>query len=320
MYSFKGGAGRTVSTGNVACMLAREFGRRVLLIDLDVESAGASVVFGLDDAVKGGEVWTLQDVFRGFHESVDRGGVDPRKESIEPVRKDFDTVLWPRLHRRMWPRPGDSADGTRSAAPTNTSPFLDVLPAHVVLLSESEQRASSEEGRQRFTHLLRKVETMPGAPEYMLFDSASGQQASAMVGLMNCHIAVIFVRWSRQFIVGTTDFLKRYLCRRDFCSRILKVHVVPTAVPRLRPTGRLGDELQAREKRLRDDIALLNRQALEFGAKPDWIEIAEPIHECEALKWDDRVFLMEERDRAEEPSVNLVLEDYRKLARRLMAK
>lgn len=38
-YSYKGGTGRTMALANVACLLARE-GRRVLVIDWDLEAPG----------------------------------------------------------------------------------------------------------------------------------------------------------------------------------------------------------------------------------------------------------------------------------------
>lgn len=45
-YSYKGGTGRTVSTANIASMLAKD-GYRVGIIDLDLEAPGLDVVFGV---------------------------------------------------------------------------------------------------------------------------------------------------------------------------------------------------------------------------------------------------------------------------------
>ena len=67
MYSFKGGAGRTVTTANVARILSAERRKRVTVMDLDVESAGLSVLFGVDRKVESGECSTIQDVLRGFY-------------------------------------------------------------------------------------------------------------------------------------------------------------------------------------------------------------------------------------------------------------
>ena len=45
-YSYKGGVGRTMALANVAAMLAKE-GRRVLLIDFDLEAPGLDAFEGL---------------------------------------------------------------------------------------------------------------------------------------------------------------------------------------------------------------------------------------------------------------------------------
>lgn len=39
-YSFKGGVGRSLSLANVAYLLSRQYGKRVGLVDLDIESSG----------------------------------------------------------------------------------------------------------------------------------------------------------------------------------------------------------------------------------------------------------------------------------------
>src|SRR5258707_3708857 len=65
MYSFKGGAGRTVTTANVGYNLASALARRVLIIDLDMESAGAAVLFGTDGSLeRSTETLSIQDILR----------------------------------------------------------------------------------------------------------------------------------------------------------------------------------------------------------------------------------------------------------------
>jgi CobQ/CobB/MinD/ParA nucleotide binding domain len=310
MYSFKGGSGRTVSAANLAVILAKELRRRVTFIDIDIESAGSSVLFGVDDQVRQGKCWAIQDILRGYSSgSPDEKSGRRERETIQVNRKDFESSLWPRMHRTVWPaidyRPG--RDG-----------FLKVLPSELILRTDHELSINSPEGQTRFGHLLLKIDGLQDPPEMILYDSASGQQATAMFGLMNSHILMIFVRWSRQFIIGTTHFLREYICQERFGRRIRQIFIVPTAVPLRRPPGRLGDDLTRREELFREDISLLNRKAMQdFDVDSGWIRLVEPIHECEALKWDDRVFLLEDDALLKEPAISALMEDYRRLANTL---
>src|SRR5436305_2370656 len=260
MYSFKGGSGRTVSSANVALVLAKELGRRVVLLDIDVESAGSSVLFGLDEEVRQGRCWAIQDILRGYALGANsEDDVRQGRESIEVNRKDFESSLWPRMQKTVW---------------YEKDAYLKVLPSQIILRSDQELKVSYPEGQKKFEHLLMKIDGLQDSPEIVMYDSASGQQATAMFGLMNSHILVIFVRWSRQFIVGTTQFLKRYICQERFCRRVKQVFIVPTAVPVRRPQGMLGAELSRREDRFREDITLVNGMAVRnFDVAPGWIRL-----------------------------------------------
>lgn len=299
MYSFKGGAGRTVTTGNIAYILAREMHRRVLCIDLDVESAGSSVLFDLQDEVLAGRCWTVQDVLRGYVEAPDASG---RKESIALNRADFETRIWPNMRRRLCESPKGG--------------YLDVIPGRTILTTADERKSASDGGQQQFERLLQKIDGMRDRPEIILYDSASGLQDTAMMGLANCHTLVMFVRWSRQFIYGTTRFLRHYILSKKFCPRIAKVFVVPTAVPAVDPQGRLREELDERRDELRKTIYVVNQDAQPFGAGKDWVELLSPVYECSALKWDDRIFL-KEGGTDQDGEIETVLRDYRQLAARL---
>lgn len=301
MYSFKGGAGRTVTTANVAYILASELGRRVLVIDMDVESAGTSLVFDLDRAVREGGCRTVQDILRGYSEVVGLDG-EIKRESIGLHPSAFEQVTWPRIHRDV---------------PVTGKGSLKVIPGQVILRGKDDAKSQFETGKSNFDKLLFRLDGMvEGAPQIVMYDSSSGQQETASIGLDSCQILVVFVRWSRQFIIGTTRLLEDYVADRA-ATKIKRVFIVPTAVPQQKPTGVLGEQLDRRERQFRDDISLINDSAQKnFDAKADWIELLPPIYECDALKWDERVFLMAPSEKCD-ASVEQVLQDYRTLARRL---
>src|SRR5947208_15452802 len=161
MHSFKGGAGRTVSTANVAYILATEFNHRIVLIDLDVESAGTAVLFGLDAKVekRGREgLYTLQDILRGMRDVDAQTGT---KEQIRINIKTFESDPWPRLHAVIHESPGGG--------------YLKVIPSRAILHSPDEVKGGTL-AKQNFDHLIRKIEGLSQAPDIILFDSAAGLQ------------------------------------------------------------------------------------------------------------------------------------------------
>jgi len=296
MYSFKGGSGRTVTASNIAYLMAREFNQKVVFIDLDVESAGSSVLFNLHKRVESGELWTIQDIFRGYWASPDKSKA--YHELIYVRKKDFETTYWERLH---WP-----------IFSTLDKGFLHVVPARIILSEEIELNARDPEVPHRFEGFLEKIESFDSSPDLIMFDSASGQQESALLGLLNTDFLIIFVRWTRQFIVGTLNFMEQVLMNEAVCDNINQVFIIPTAVPEIKPTGRIGKEVQERQKMVKDKITVLNQDASRnYKKSPEWIRLLPSIHECAALKWDDRIFAMENEDFIQEPDIKKLMEEFR---------
>ena len=301
MYSFKGGSGRTVTSTNLSYILASEMKKKVIFIDLDVESSGSTVLFNLDDEVKGRKLWTIQDVFRGFVESPEDSLVH---QTISVGKKDFEQTDWEHLHKVIY--------GEKNS-------YLKVVPARIILTGQDELNARDPDVLVRFERLLQKIEAFRDAPDIVVFDSASGQQESALAGLLNCQMLVIFVRWTRQFITGTLNFMEHFLMSGKFWGRIRKILIVPTAVPREEPTGRIGEEVKNRKTQMDIKITSLNIRASQEGyGGPEWIKILDPIHECTALKWDDRIFPLEKESFIREKDTRDIMDEYRQLAGQLL--
>ncbi len=326
MYSFKGGAGRTVSTANIAYILAREKQKRVLVIDLDVESAGASVLFEVDDDVERGDRWTIQDVFRGYFapraskEERDRNAdpmltaapLESGRTSINIGVRDFETVVWPNLHFNIWPAAGDPSPSGAAAA------YLKFLPARRMLYSPDEQTAERSSA-ETFQFLLKRIDALAGAPEIILFDSASGLQNTALMGFQAANVLMLFARWSRQFVNGTIQFVDDYVVS-PIGRRLDAVLFIPTAVPRAMPTGQLFNELEARRKRLKDSLWRSNRDATSAYGKPEeWIREIGAISEADGLKWDDKILLREGEEYIRDSHLETVLDDYRQIADEVVA-
>jgi len=304
MYSFKGGAGRTVTTANVAYLLATQKRQRVVVIDLDVESAGASVLFEADDRVEKGDFFTVQDVLRGGYTPRTKSpSAEPQKKLLYLERDDFGTRLWPKLNIRIWPE-GDDGDG----------PYLRVVPARRILRS-ADEATGDVTGSDHFDLFLQQVEGLVTAPDIILFDSASGIQSSALMALERADAAFVFARWSRQFVKGTVQFVEENVCSAP--GRNLDgVFVVPTAVPSDAPVGKMRIELAARRKQLEDSIKGVNIAARNTYAKTgDWVKLFDPpVREAHALKWDDKILCKEGDEYIREFALEGVLSDYGRIA------
>ena len=320
MYSFKGGAGRTVTTANVAHQLSRT--HDVLVVDLDVESAGTSVLFGVDAAVESGTCFSVQDVLCGVHriermneeflrryyaaserpfdpETIRRDG-DQSKDShagvsIEMDRVEFEECIWPFLH----------------SAPREYG--VKVIPARRMVTNADFVRRSSD-STKRFQTMLLQIEALAQVPDFILFDSAAGIQDTALLGLQSADILVIFARWSRQFMSGTVQVLKNWVAHPEL-DRLQRVLIVPTAVPGFMGEGRAPKVLEERRTEFRKAIGEINKRARKRWGRPeDWVAIDCEIPESDELKWDDRI--ISEATPANESMRDLV-SAYRRLASRL---
>jgi cellulose biosynthesis protein BcsQ len=286
MYSFKGGAGRTVSTANIGYFLATTLGKRVCIVDLDVESAGASVLFDADDSVESSSAhYALQDILS---------------------RAQTDGILHPANFPDVW---------QRSARYYESLDNLALLPARRTLRRAEEAVFGTQSAARDFERLLLRIERH-WRPDITLMDSASGIQQTALLGLENADVLVIFLRWTRQFLSGTRQFMKDQLVSNpDGWPRLRSVLVVPTAVPTA-DTNHARAELQRRTRDLESDIALLNHDARDNLGKPDgWISLGPSIPETYELKWDDRIFRQPEYDRS--PDLRQLANAYGTLARLL---
>jgi MinD-like ATPase involved in chromosome partitioning or flagellar assembly len=303
MYSFKGGAGRTVTTANVAHQLSRK--HDVLVVDLDVESAGTSVLFGVDGAVENGTCFSVQDVLCGVHridrmneeflrryyaasdrpfdpEILRRDGDDGTDNlsgaSIDMDRDEFEECIWPFLH----------------AVPKDFR--VNVIPARRMVTNADFVRRSND-STKRFQTMLLQIEALTEVPAFILFDSAAGIQDTALLGLQSADVLVIFARWSRQFMSGTIQLLKNWVTHPEL-DRLQRVLIVPTAVPGFLDEGRAPKVLEDRRTDFKKAIAEINKSAKKRWGRPeDWVDIDCEIPESDELKWDDRII-------AEEPLPN----------------
>jgi MinD-like ATPase involved in chromosome partitioning or flagellar assembly len=254
MYSYKGGAGRTVSTANIAGILAKDYNKKVVCIDLDIEGAGLSVVFNVHKDVTGSkDRKCLQDVLssKGFKSA-----------------QDFQINWWPNLHCDI---------GKNVALPEMVGNLL-FIPAR---FAGFDVVAPAEETMRVFESLLTEIRNQI-KPDFILLDSASGLGDMACMGLSVCDVLVIFMRWSRQFVEGTIETIKFLQSRYNAIGVIL---IVPSAVPSLDgDDGKYERVLKSNHTRI----------TIETGArKGSHIRLLDGVGEAIGLKWEEKVLNME---------------------------
>lgn len=91
IHSFRGGTGKSNVTANLAAQIAMS-GKRVAIVDSDIQSPGIHVLFGLDENSMGR---TLNDYLHGDCPITDAAYPVGRQENAQPgVRQLADKSLW----------------------------------------------------------------------------------------------------------------------------------------------------------------------------------------------------------------------------------
>ena len=250
MYSYKGGAGRTVSTVNLASILSVDHKKTVVCIDMDMEGAGLGVVLGVHNKLVS-EVGRkcVQDVF------------GPEKVMSHV---DFEENWWPRIHFDIFKTLGISVQG---------GSFLAVPAAF------AEQRTVdwSDKVEKDFTHFLRNI-THLVKPDFIFLDSASGLADWACLAMDCSQEIVVFFRWNKQSIEGTIKVVN-FITKSDLpTDRIL---LVPSAVPNI-------TENSSRYRTILEDSR--TRLLIETGAdKEERLVLFDGVREAVGLKWEERL-------------------------------
>lgn len=251
MYSFKGGAGRTVCTVNVAALLAHklgvEKGRPLLLMDMDLDSAGLTVLLGQYDHFKGNRFSTAGLISGEFNFQINA----EREEFFEKGLVDVSEIL---------------------GAPAKT----------ILFLGTEIVGSKSSIAHQDAAGLLLDFFKRCGQRNFKaaLLDSASGLQEAAMACHQVSNVVVYCCRLSLQFIYGTGHQLKQFM---DDCKKVGEtpsIILLPVAVPPA--DGIWKEKYNTRMAQLQLNVTQLSSltsiQLLKSG-----------IGEVQSFKWEESV-------------------------------
>ena len=256
-YSYKGGAGRTVASGNVAGALAK-LGKRVLVIDMDFEAPGLQDVFRVENTDKFKQKQGIQDYLRGVL-------------SLEQLKQEVIIDL-------------SSEKGLRKhfSLPDNACLlYLMATPRTIVVFSDEADLHPKMKDLIEFFKESYKL-------DYIILDSASGIRESYILSVQACDQMMIFFRWSRQHLEGTLRLLKLMMKMEEIGQGIWKpFKLVASAVPNEKDLENLHDEvlISALKGVKNESIAKLKDELNEKG------EVFAEIPEIIELKWQESVIV-----------------------------
>ncbi len=194
-YSVKGGVGRTTALVACAWQLADE-GRRVAVIDLDLEAPGLGAAF---------EVVTARGVLDALVDHVAAGSIDLEGLSAPA-----------------------SALGARVARQIQVFPAGKLGPAYLEKLGRLDYTLSTAPGltspiEGALQNLLKLVASQTPPPDYVLLDSRSGLHDLAGLSLHGlAHLDVLFSRASEQ-AYGGLEMALAVLARRRRSELLIQV-------------------------------------------------------------------------------------------------
>ncbi len=237
--SYKGGTGRTVTCMNVAYHLARA-GKRVLVIDLDIDGPGLAILANVQPEEFDGK--SILDFFKASPDT------SPKNYTVS---RSFDT-------------------------PESSTVTIDLVLAPI---SFDPNQALSTHGTELSAKMARIRDELPYLYDFILIDSASGiSDYSALAVSISDFVTVCF-RWSRQHFLGTTRLihLLSAMVNRPATNYFLDdFFVLANAVP----DPESAEEFKRRDEVLSGMREVVNRLKVRNGSETEEImTISESIEQ-----------------------------------------
>jgi cellulose biosynthesis protein BcsQ len=258
LYSFKGGAGRTVCTANVAGLLAREMSATrenpILLMDMDLDSAGLTI---------------LLEQYPTFEES--------HYSTSKIVTGDLN--LNRRKYRQEFYSGGMVDVSARVGTSEGTVRFIGA--GGIGQVGPSIVRGTAVDQMQEL-----KSYCMEHGISALILDSASGRQESAVLCHRFSDVIVYCCRLTDQFLSGTKRELNHFMeqCQTERV-KLPKIIIVPMAVPTVtEPWKKMHTTAMSRLEALSVDVRG------KAGDKTGYL-LEDGIGEVESFKWVESVLV-----------------------------
>lgn len=287
-FSYKGGAGRSTTCLNTLPFLAEETGAGtkapILILDMDIESAGMTYLLKMQDEFKG--KFDVKELIRG-DENWPQNSVGDNITD-HPLYKYFKPV------------------GHRLGLDNDSAVmFLGVDDS-----SNAVDRAVIDGAREavltKFRHFC-----INNKVKVAVFDSAAGDQFSARLAVEIADKLVFCMRPTMQFRVGTFNYLRRMSMRVGNFGEDLDIILLPTVVP---PDTAIDGIMQlnsAAEDIIKRIETLGNlRICKTFTAEDNF-----GINEIARFKWQEGILYSLQRSKALTDDEAKALKRYKNLAK-----
>ena len=191
MYSYKGGSGRTVSTANIASILATEMGKKVACVDFDIEGPGLKIVFGVNPEGADSHVQDYLNSSTAQDFNIQRAFIDVSSFLYSPRLEEGRLYIFPA-----------------------SQDFKKRLPDNYDFFQISD----------RIKYLKEKVEELI-KPDFLFLDCPSGWRIMPKACTQASDLVMIFLRFARQHLLGTMTIARLLdFMNNNFCF-------IPSAVP-----------------------------------------------------------------------------------------
>lgn len=220
--SYKGGACRTTTCYNTLPYLAEKLGatsqQPIIVFDVDLDSMGLTSLFvGAQDENAPKKKYSARHLFindeEGINDSLAENGLD----SIKDDDWFFENFIKVGNHL------GLEDDG---------SVLFCGADANADVISDTQFKAMKE--RPPLTSLLKALKGMrPHKPKAVVFDCASGIQLTTLNVITSIDRAVMCMRPTTQFRIGTRDYLLNKIPKKlaIVAGQKREIVLLPTAVP-----------------------------------------------------------------------------------------
>lgn len=285
-FSYKGGAGRSTTCLNTIPFLAEESEAHaqtpILLMDMDIESAGMTYLLNQQDVFKG--KYDVKEFLKG-EETWSSASVSDLKS--HPLYKKFVPV------------------GSLLGLSENDAVLFLGVDDSSAQLDRSDVAGKIEEMMNRLQRFAANNNFRA-----IVLDSAAGDQFSARLAVDSSDKIVFCMRPTRQFRVGTFNYLRRLDIKYGKAGDEKEIILLPTVVPK--------DAVISGDSQLQtsvDDIKKRISTIENLDIISDFVKVDKfGINEITRFKWQEGVLYKLKKEETITPDEEEGLKRYKKLA------
>jgi len=286
-YSYKGGSGRSSTALNTLPYLVDvlEANKKspILLLDMDLDSAGMTYLLGLDKHFQN----DTYDI-KSFLRAEENWSENPASSLDEHT-----------FYKKFVPV------GEKLGVENEAVVFLGVDDGKSI--DNGEMTGDKEVVFTKLDHFCRKNNISA-----VVIDSSAGDQYSALLSIQASSVVINCLRATTQFRIGTFNYLYR-LKTKNIDKKII---LLPTVVP---IQDRVIDGIQQRQDAVRDILEKIKALGLD-NIKTDFISIDKlGINEVERFKWREGVLYDIGRKQSLTDDEKEATERYSRLAHTIVA-